>query len=233
MTRDSSPAELAQVLGDLALELQDQTDIESTLQAIVDGAIEIVPGARWAGISLIKGREVQSRASSHQLVAELDKAQTSFNEGPCLSALRDHHTILIDDMAAETRWPRFTRTAADRGAQSLLAFQLFVRRETLGALNLYGGETEVFTEDSIFVGEVLAQHASVAFVGAAAESQFQSGLASRDMIGQAKGILMHREKLSSVQAFELLLRTSQHANIKLVEIARWVVDQHESGVNRN
>jgi transcriptional regulator with GAF, ATPase, and Fis domain len=233
MATKTSRADLAQVLGDLAVELQHQTDIESTLQAIVDSAIAIVPGACWAGISLIKGREVESRASSDRLVAELDEAQASFDEGPCLSALREHQTVLIEDMAAETRWPRFTRAAAQRGAQSLLAFQLFVRHHNLGALNLYGNQTSTFTEESILVGEALAQHASVAFVGAAAETQFQSALASRDMIGQAKGILMHRENMSSVQAFHLLIKTSQRSNIKLVELARWVVQQHESGLNRN
>jgi hypothetical protein len=130
MATKTSRADLAQVLGDLAVELQHQTDIESTLQAIVDSAIAIVPGACWAGISLIKGREVESRASSDRLVAELDEAQASFDEGPCLSALREHQTVLIEDMAAETRWPRFTRAAAQRGAQSLLAFHCLSATKT-------------------------------------------------------------------------------------------------------
>lgn len=60
------------------------------------------------------------------------------------------------------------------------------------------------------------------------ESQLQTALASRDVIGQAKGILMARERLSGLQAFQLLLRTSQHTNIKLVDIARWIVDDHET-----
>lgn len=42
---------------------------------------------------------------------------------------------------------------------------------------------------------------------------------------------MHRESLTGLQAFALLLKTSQNANIKLIEIARWVVDQHESTLN--
>lgn len=42
---------------------------------------------------------------------------------------------------------------------------------------------------------------------------------------------MHRENLSNIQAFQLLLKTSQRANIKLIEIAHFVVDQHESALN--
>lgn len=162
MPNKPSAADLAQILGDLAIELQDQTDTRSTLRSIVEGAIRLVPGARWAGISMINGCQVQSQAPSDPRVAELDYVQSSINEGPCLSALREHHTVLVDNIAAETRWPSFTQAATERGVHSMLSFQLFVRRENLGALNLYGDQTGVFSDDSITVGEVLAQHAAVA-----------------------------------------------------------------------
>jgi putative methionine-R-sulfoxide reductase with GAF domain len=225
-----SGGELAQLLGDLAIEMQAQTDTEHTLQAIVEGAVEIVPGATWAGISMIHGREIQSRGPSDPLVAELDRVQISLGEGPCLSALREHHTVLIDDMAAETRWPRFARAAVERGARSLLSFQLFVRRESLGALDLYSAEAGAFDHDSILVGEVFAQHASVALVGAENASRFQAALTTRDIIGQAKGILMYRDNLTGLQAFTALTRASQETNIKLVEVARWLVAEHEGRI---
>jgi ANTAR domain len=112
--------------------------------------------------------------------------------------------------------------------RSLLSFQLFVRHENLGALNLYADHSAAFTEESQHIGSVLAQHASIAMIGAAAETQFGAALASRDIIGQAKGFIMHRDNLTGIQAFALLLKTSQNANIKLIDVARWVVDQHES-----
>jgi hypothetical protein len=225
-------AELAQVLGDLAIEFEDQSSTESTLRSIVAGAVGIVPGARWAGVSLIQGREVNSRAPSEELVDELDKIQTAVKEGPYLSALRENHTVHIDDMAAETRWPRFAGAAMERGVRSLLSFRLFVRRGSLGALNLYGDDAGVFNNDSVLIGEVLAQHASVAMVGAAAESQFQTALASRVNIGQAKGILMHRSNVTGLHVFRMLVGASQKTNIKLVDVARWVIEEHESGLNR-
>lgn len=228
----ASHVELAQVLGDLAIEMQSQSDTESTLRTISEGAVAIVPGTRWAGISLIKQRVVEPRAPSDEVASELDKLQSFLGEGPCLESLREHHTILIDDMASDSRWPRFAREAIERGARSLLSFQLFVRHENLGALNLYGDQARAFDEDSVFIGEVLAQHASVALVGAGAVSQFHAALASRDVIGQAKGILMYRENLNDMQAFQLLLKTSQRGNIKLVDIARWVVEQHLSTLIR-
>ena len=97
-------------------------------------------------------------------------------------------------MSTETRWPEFCRQAIELGVRSLMSFQLFVRSENLGALNLYASEAGAFSEDSIEIGTLLAQHAAVAMVGAANLNQFKSALASRDIIGQAKGILMERKE---------------------------------------
>jgi hypothetical protein len=112
---------------------------------------------------------------------------------------------------------------------SLLSFQLFVRSENLGTLNLYGGEPSVFSEDSLLIGGVLAQHAAVALIGSSAEQHFEAALASRDIIGQAKGMLMLlRENRTALKAFNLLIRVSQETNIKLIDVARWLVNEHES-----
>lgn len=221
--------DLAQALGDLAVKMQDQDDTEATLRAIVSGAVAIVPGARWAGVSLIEGRTIQARVPSDPIAAKLDTLQSDLDEGPCLSALREHRTVLIDDMATETRWPRFCQAAMDIGARSLLTFQLYVVQQNLGALNLYGSDAGVFAEDSVLVGEIVAQHASVALIGAAAEDQFGAALHSRDIIGQAKGIIMERFKVNSTAAFGLLTRLSQDSNTKLVDIARNLVATIDPG----
>src|ERR1700722_13347276 len=163
MVVDQPNGRLSQLFGDLALELQDQENAD-TLQSIVQAAARIVAGARWAGISLIQGRKIVSQVPTSPLVTELDQLQTDLNEGPCLSALREHHTVRIDDMSAETRWPAFAHAALQRGVFSLLSFQLFVRSESLGALNLFGDQAGGFSEESVLVGGVLAQHAAVAMI---------------------------------------------------------------------
>lgn len=230
MAHDDHADELVRVFGDLAVTLEEQSDAEATLQAIVHSSVDLVPGARWAGISMIEGRRVLPRVPTDPLVADLDQLQTTLDEGPCLDALREHHTVQIDDMTTDTRWPRFARAATERGVGSSLSFQLFVHSGTLGALNLYGGETNVFGDDSRLMGIVLAQHASVALAGAAAQSQFHLALDTRDVIGQAKGLLMQRNGVTGLQAFKMLARASQDTNRKLVDVARWLVDTHESGL---
>jgi hypothetical protein len=128
---------LARTPGDLAVAMQGQKGTADTLRAIVDAAPHIVPGARWAGISMIYGRQVEAKVPTDPIVAKLDELQSELGDGPCLPALRDHHTIQIDDMSADMRWPQFARQAMELGVHSLLSFQLFVRSQTLGALNLW------------------------------------------------------------------------------------------------
>ncbi len=143
---------------------------------------------------------------SDPIAAELDRLQTELNKGPALSVLRERHTVFIKDLREETRWPNFVAAATRRGVHCMLSFRLFVIGESLGALNLYGGAPEALTQDSVAIGEILAQHAAVAMAGAAGEAHMQSALASRDIIGQAKGILMHRDNLTGLQAFAALTR---------------------------
>ncbi|BBY63111.1 hypothetical protein MHEL_13540 [Mycolicibacterium helvum] len=210
--------------------MQAQTGTGETLHIIVEAAADIVPGARWVGISMIEGRKVVAKAPTDPIAAKLDELQNELGDGPCLTALREHHTVHIEDMSTETRWPEFSRQAIALGAHSLLSFQLFVESENLGAMNLYGAQAGCFSEESFEVGAVVAQHAAVAMFGAAAANQFQSALASRDVIGQAKGILMQRNNVNGGQAFAMLTRASADTNIKLVDVARWLVAEHESGL---
>lgn len=224
MPTTPNSSDLARVLGDLAVEMENQLDAESVLQTITAGAVAIIPGVRWAGISQIQGRTVEARVPSDPLVASLDALQSELDEGPCITALREHHTVHIDDMSQHTQWPRFAKAALELGVRCSLSFQLFVHKDNFGALNLYGGEAGVFDDDSFLYGEILAQHAAVAMAGSQATEQMHRAIASRDLIGQAKGIIMERFQVDAVQAFALLTRLSQESNTKLLDVAARVIE---------
>ncbi|TPG28112.1 GAF and ANTAR domain-containing protein [Mycolicibacterium hodleri] len=229
MTEPSVP-EWVQSLGELATDLQNRDGTESTLSSIVASAVGLVPGARWAGVSVITDGAIEVAASTHSLVAELDEIQVAVGEGPWTSALRQHRSVHVADMATDTRWPRFASAAVARGVGSSLSFRLFAEQHRVGALTLYGSEAGAFTADSLVIGDLLAQHASLAMIGVAVEGQFNRALATRDVIGQAKGLIMHQQNLSGLEAFQLLVRTSQNGNVKLVDVARWLVEQHEASL---
>jgi GAF domain-containing protein len=182
-----------------------------------------VPGADYAGIMLVKAkRKIESVARTDSLVVDSDKAQEETGEGPCLSVIWRRATFKIDDMESETRWPRFSQRAVALGVRSMLSFQLFVENDNLGALNLLSRSTFAFDAESEHVGLLFAAHAAIALRGAQQATQLEEILGTRDLIGQAKGILMERHHIDANEAFEMLIRASQNSNIKLAEVARYI-----------
>jgi AmiR/NasT family two-component response regulator len=103
-----------------------------------------------------------------------------------------------------------------------------------GALNVFASEPgrlggELDRDRAL----LLATHASLAVSATEAvrlaelrETQLRNAIDSRDIIGQAKGILMHRRGIDADEAFDLLRRTSQDLNIKLGELARTITERH-------
>ena len=132
--------------------------------------------------------------------------------------------VRVDDLATERRWPEFARRASERGVGSMLCFRLFVEGDRLGGLNMYAGTPGAFDDESQDVGLMFACHAAVALAGAGHEEKLRAAMTNRDLIGQAKGILMERHKLTADQAFGVLARVSQELNRKLVDIAREFTD---------
>jgi AmiR/NasT family two-component response regulator len=100
-----------------------------------------------------------------------------------------------------------------------MAFQLFIAGQTLGALNVYAETPHAFDENSRTIGLIFAAHSSVAWNSARREEQFRRALSSRDVIGQAKGMIMERYRVDAVQAFELLRKLSQDSNVPLTQVA--------------
>ena len=220
--------DLAVRLADLARTLQDEDDVQKTLQAIVDTAVDTVPGAQNAALSVVEHRrEVHTRAGTDDVVFEADRAQYETGQGPCLDAVYEQQTVRLNDMSTEARWPEFTQRAAELGVGSMLSFQLFVQQDNLGALNLYSAEKDAFDDESEHVGLLFAAHAAVAMSGAQQQEHMSKAMSARDVIGQAKGILMDRHKVTSDQAFTLLTRVSQESNTRLVEVARRLTETGE------
>jgi len=52
-------------------------------------------------------------------------------------------------------------------------------------------------------------------------------LASRDLIGQAKGILMERFKITADEAFALLVQVSQHDNVRVADLSTMLAETGE------
>ena len=226
-TQDAGTADvnqLAQQLGRLARSLEAEDDTGAMLDDVVAAAVQLIPGAEEASISLVVARrQITSQHRSGDLPQRVDAIQTETGEGPCLDAAYEQQTVRVPDLRHEQRWPQFARRAYEAGAGSMLSFQLYVQGDTLGALNLYSREPDGFDDESEQVGLLFASHAAVAFADAQKLDHLDRAVASRDLIGQAKGMLMERYRIDGDGAFRVLARISQSANRPLREVAEELV----------
>lgn len=218
-TDDPIEAGLARQLSELAREMQAETTTDALLERITHSAVAEIEGADFAGISLIEGGNIRTRAATDSLIEKLDHEQYRLEDGPCISSLRDEMTVRCDDLENEQRWPRFAAEALETGVRSLLCVQLFVEGDNLGALNLFATTPDAFTDHDESIALLLAAHAAIALKGSTVESNLRIALESRDTIGQAKGVLMERYKISALEAFNLLVVASQRSHIKLRDVA--------------
>ena len=216
----------ADAFAEMARALLAEEDVQHTLQKICDLAVETIDGCDHAGISFLKGRKVETPAASDDVPRQVDAIQYEVGEGPCLDAIREHEVFQTGDLGHESRWPQFaSRAQRETGITSMLCFRLFVEGDTLGALNLHSKAATAFGGESRTVGLVFAAHAAIALSSAIHDEQMEEALQSRDLIGQAKGILMAREGITADQAFDMLRRASQRLNVKLRDVAGGIVDR--------
>jgi transcriptional regulator with GAF, ATPase, and Fis domain len=207
----------------LAMELHDQTDLEKTLEKIVESAAAVV-GCDYAGVLVTsKGNKFNAISASDPIAEKADMLQAEWHEGPGIAAIADARTTLVADTAADMRWPRWAAGTRDLQLRSVLAVRLWTSQSTLGALNLYACSPRWFDADALAVAEVLGRHASIALASAREEESLWQAIDARKLIGQAQGMLMERFALDDERAFEVLRRYSQNTNTKLNEVARILV----------
>lgn len=95
-------------------------------------------------------------------------------------------------------------------------------------MNLYATDTGTFDAEAEGVGRLFATHAAVALADAQKIEQLEQAIGTRDVIGQAKGILMERFRIGPDEAFRLLAKASQNRHLKLRDVA---VQVAETGVD--
>lgn len=230
VTESDDLVEMERVLAEVAAELFAAGTVEGTLQKIVDLADHAVDGCEAAGIMLIDGSAASTMAASSELVKRIDQLQVDSNEGPCLDASRQGRTFYATDLLDDDRWPTFAPAAVSVGIRSVLAFSL--SPDLPSALNLYAAFPAAFGSTDRAQGQLFATLARLALdtaeERASGERNLLGALRTRDVIGQAQGILMERDRITADQAFAVLRRASQRMNVRLLEVAQNLVETGEA-----
>ncbi len=208
--------------------LEEEDPIEVLLERTVQLALLAVEGCDLASVTLMEDAGPRSPVWSEQAVLDMDEAQYRSGLGPCLSAIDEGAITEITSMVDDQRWPEFAADALRNGVCCSYGVPLIVQGKAKGALNLFARRGS-FSDQDHEVAQNLAAQATVALRNAMAfekaqalAGQLRTGLASRDMIGQAKGILMAQRRITAEQAFTLLVEASQRRNHKLRDVAEEV-----------
>jgi transcriptional regulator with GAF, ATPase, and Fis domain len=222
---DSTHFRIAELVQDL--HSRRDTDSDTVVAELAEHAAIEIQGAQYAGITLTRNaKHIETPAATHKWPILLDEVQQRHRQGPCLTAAWEEKTVYVADLETEKRFPLYRRDALEATPiRSIMAFQMFIAGETMGALNVYSEEPNAFDTHSREIGLIFAAHSSVAWNTARREDQFKRALASRDTIGQAKGMIMERYSVDAVQAFEVLRKLSQDSNVPLIQIATELVAQ--------
>jgi hypothetical protein len=202
-------------------------DLELTLHQIVASAVATIPGVDAGSISMNQQGRIETRHPTSETIGKLDDRQSDLDEGPCITAIEDppeSGTVVAADLAGADahRWPRFAPYVVEAGYRALMSTQLSIDGGVRAALNLYSATPDAFDAEARTLAGLFGIQAALVLYGSAQAMHLQSAVDSRDLIGQAKGILMERFSVDDETAFQMLVKSSQETNLKLTAVARWL-----------
>ncbi|MGK9273788.1 GAF and ANTAR domain-containing protein [Williamsia muralis] len=201
------------------------------LREVCREAVGLLPTVHYASVTLVskqlRGRtdKIDASVVDDQVSTHIDALHHAHGTGPCFDAVWQPGPLTVNAVAGETRWPALMAAVLEQTEiRSLMSIQLRAADQALGALNLFALEPSAFTceirEDAV----VFATHAAIALSAADRLQHINRALESRDLIGQAKGMLMERFAIDAAQAFGILRELSQETNVTVVDICAQLVN---------
>jgi GAF domain-containing protein len=223
--------ELAAVFARMSGLLLSEQTVDASLGLLSSLAQETVPGSSGAGVSIIDGRRRTSSGSTDVRVREADALQYELDEGPCLTATATRELVRIDDLAADTRWPRWASAALPLGLYAAMSVPMVTGDRSLGAIKVYANRPRAFKARDEELMRLFSAQAAVLVANVQAYERakrlsvgMREAIRDRDRIHLAKGVLMGRSNLDEESALAVLLRQAEQDGRTVAEAALAVVD---------
>ncbi|MFD0316020.1 ANTAR domain-containing protein [Streptomyces flavalbus] len=218
---------MAEALALAARQLHDASTSQGTLRTAVRLAVRLLPGAEHAAVTVV------DRGDGHRTVAWSDDLVRTAQgtSPPYWTALWHTPVVRLPDDGTGASAPATGADEPDPGAllpgpglASALALRLRADRRRLTVLTAYARLPRAFDDTAARVGRLFTAHVSLALESATEREQLTEAMRTRDLIGQATGILMERLDIDAAEAFGSLVRASQRENVKLRDLARRLVE---------
>ena len=224
--------DLRESLAGLSRLAADRLPLEDLLTQVATYAVQAIPGADGAGLTLLEEDRADTIVATAPFVTEVDDIQYGMEQGPCISAAREGQTVMSGSLGGDPRWPRFGGRVARLGVHSVVSLPLITPDGVVGAMNVYAHDKNVFDDRAAELGQIFAAPAAIAVHNAHVLAQtrrlankLQSALEVRGVIDRAVGIVMSRSGSTEHEALERLRSLSQHEHRKLADVARQVVNE--------
>ncbi len=217
--------QVSRAIAHAAHQMHRAASVEDTLEVITRSAAEAMPAFDHVGISTLeKGGQAVTRSASTDLVRELDDLQYDLREGPCVESLAGDDVVSAPHVARDERYPAYAPQAVAQGLRSQLGVRLHLADEgTVGGLNLYSTTHDEVSEQDVVIARFFATHAALALGKARHVESLTEAVATRQVIGQAIGLLMQQYTIDEKAAHAFLWRASSHSNVKVRDIAASLV----------
>ena len=228
MTREER---LARTLVELADTLVDDFDVVDLMSLLVERSVELLDAAA-AGLVLADSHgTLRLMASTSEAMDLIELFQVQNDEGPCFDCYRSGQPVIEENLSGATgRWPQFAPFAIDCGYFAAHALPMRLRRQVIGALNLFRTEPGTLDKADVSAGQALADLATIALLQArethdthAVVDQLQHALQNRILIEQAKGVLAERAGIGMDAAFTRLRAYARARQLKLARVAEDVI----------
>lgn len=202
----------------------------SPLDELVQIAVDQVPRASWASVSMLRGGHFTTEASTDEQATRADLLQYALGSGPVLDAVLHDCRYVSADVEADPRWAGWgERAASEVGVRSVLALPLHLHHEqgVLAGLTIYSVEPFAFGDTAVGLGLVLGTLAAsvVGQLLALERTEYLAhALESNRDIGVAMGLLMRAHEVNREQALAVLRAASRDADRTLADVAVEVAD---------
>ena len=227
MTNNNAGDEAAIQLQDLLLGTENVEDFLDQLAAFAAGTLTRLVGAEIeCGVTLQRRKRTMTVAGSSPRAVILDRIEQSLGDGPCIEALRTKSVVLLADVDTDPRWPDYQLQLAAQGCRSTLGVPLEIGADSAAALNFFGSDTGLFTDEVIneaagfadLAGRSLRLAVRIGTAQSRAED-LQAAMEHRTSIDLACGVVMAQNRCSQEEAIAILTRVSSNRNQKLRDVA--------------
>lgn len=223
MREPTEATALARKLAETSHALPHNATAGRTVQAVADLAPATVPGVEEAAVVLVhRDGRVEVPATTTSL-AESGRALELLERGPGVDAALEQRLVQLEDTSGDERWPEFADQADALDLRSALACPLPLDKAPYAGLVLLARKPKALDETAVCIAELYAQHAGIALTHARSTDSLRAAIRSRQLIGEATGILMERHRVDSRAGFESLVQASQKLNVKLHAVAERVI----------